>query len=178
METGRHNVAGRIITKALCVSLSLLDVRRVFSAYVVFLFFLSLSKSSWGAGLVIADIGSNDRNKTFKFLHMPQTEACPLLGVGGTCYTELTLNQLKQLGLDHQHAIKLARKLHAYSVTYANKRVTAGHAIESNNTSYSQVLGPGAFRNPPDSHEHLLFCSFMVKGTHGSSEPICLLFLK
>eukprot|EP00983_Pelagomonas_calceolata_P069852 1150538-Pelagomonas_calceolata.AAC.1 len=37
-------------------------------------------------------------------------------GVGGTCYTEHTLNQFKQLGLDHQRANKLACKLHARSV--------------------------------------------------------------
>eukprot|EP00983_Pelagomonas_calceolata_P083941 1156261-Pelagomonas_calceolata.AAC.1 len=37
-----------------------------------------------------------------------------LLGVGGTCYTEHTLNQLKQLGLDHQRAIKLANRLHVH----------------------------------------------------------------
>eukprot|EP00983_Pelagomonas_calceolata_P076121 1153286-Pelagomonas_calceolata.AAC.1 len=33
-----------------------------------------------------------------------------LLGVGGTCYTDHTLNQFKQLGLDHQRAPKLAQK--------------------------------------------------------------------
>eukprot|EP00983_Pelagomonas_calceolata_P080024 1154959-Pelagomonas_calceolata.AAC.4 len=46
-----------------------------------------------------------------------------LLCVGGTCYTEHTLNQLKQLGLDHQRAIKLACKLHALPGAYANKLV-------------------------------------------------------
>eukprot|EP00983_Pelagomonas_calceolata_P052762 1142998-Pelagomonas_calceolata.AAC.1 len=39
-----------------------------------------------------------------------------ILGVGGTCFTEHTLNQFKQLGLDHQRANKLACKLHAHSV--------------------------------------------------------------
>eukprot|EP00983_Pelagomonas_calceolata_P095740 1158047-Pelagomonas_calceolata.AAC.1 len=47
-----------------------------------------------------------------------------LLGVGGTCYIEHFLNPLKQLGLDHQHALKIAHKLHAHSVMYANKLVT------------------------------------------------------
>eukprot|EP00983_Pelagomonas_calceolata_P110247 1159649-Pelagomonas_calceolata.AAC.14 len=45
------------------------------------------------------------------------------LGVTRTCYIEQTLDQFKQLGLDHQLAIKLACKLHAHSVMYANKFV-------------------------------------------------------
>eukprot|EP00983_Pelagomonas_calceolata_P055290 1144087-Pelagomonas_calceolata.AAC.1 len=100
-----------------------------------------------------------------------------LLGVGGTCYTEHTLNQFKQLGLDHQRAIKLARKLHAHSIMYANKLVTTRRAIENTNTSDSQVLEPGASSNPSESHQRSPFCSFVVEGTHGSSEPKCLLFL-
>eukprot|EP00983_Pelagomonas_calceolata_P121078 1160765-Pelagomonas_calceolata.AAC.6 len=62
---------------------------------------------------------------------------------------------------------------------YANKLqvATTRRAIENTNTSYSQVLGPGASRNPPDPHKHFLFCSFVVEGTHGSSEPMCLLVL-
>eukprot|EP00983_Pelagomonas_calceolata_P120732 1160731-Pelagomonas_calceolata.AAC.13 len=35
-----------------------------------------------------------------------------------------TLSQFKQLGLDHQRAKKLDRKLYALSVMYANKLVT------------------------------------------------------
>eukprot|EP00983_Pelagomonas_calceolata_P129742 1161631-Pelagomonas_calceolata.AAC.1 len=63
-----------------------------------------------------------------------------LLGVGGTCYNEHTLDQFKQLEqLDHQRANTLARKLHAYSVMYANKLVTTRRAIENNNTSHSQM---------------------------------------
>eukprot|EP00983_Pelagomonas_calceolata_P083352 1156142-Pelagomonas_calceolata.AAC.1 len=79
-----------------------------------------------------------------------------LLGVGGTCYTEHTLNQFKQLGLDHQHANKLARKLHALSVMYANKLVTTRRAIENNNA---------------------FVASFVVEGIQGSSEPMCPLSL-
>eukprot|EP00983_Pelagomonas_calceolata_P093024 1157731-Pelagomonas_calceolata.AAC.3 len=67
-----------------------------------------------------------------------------LLGVGGTCYTEHILNQFKHLGLDHQRAITLARKLHAHFFMYANKLVTTRRAIENTNTSYSQVLGPAS----------------------------------
>eukprot|EP00983_Pelagomonas_calceolata_P120154 1160678-Pelagomonas_calceolata.AAC.1 len=74
-----------------------------------------------------------------------------LLGVGGTCYTEHTLNQFKQLGLDHQRANKLACKLHAHSVMYANK-LTTRRAIENKNTSRSQVMEPDASSNPPDPH--------------------------
>eukprot|EP00983_Pelagomonas_calceolata_P034749 1088624-Pelagomonas_calceolata.AAC.2 len=72
-----------------------------------------------------------------------------LLDVGGTCYTEHTLNQFQQLGPDHQGAIKLAHKLHAHLVQYAHKLVTTRRAIEKN-TSHSQVLEPGASSNPPD----------------------------
>ncbi|KAF5838312.1 hypothetical protein DUNSADRAFT_3044 [Dunaliella salina] len=62
-----------------------------------------------------------------------------LLGVGGTIYTEHTLKQFKQLGLDHQLATKLAQQLHAHSVQYAHKLVTTRRAIENKNTSHSQV---------------------------------------
>eukprot|EP00983_Pelagomonas_calceolata_P037421 1136322-Pelagomonas_calceolata.AAC.1 len=68
------------------------------------------------------------------------------------CYTEHTLNTLKQFGIDHKRANKLARKLHAQSVMYANKLVTTGRAIENKNTSRSQVMEPGASNNPPDPH--------------------------
>ena len=75
-----------------------------------------------------------------------------LLGVGGTIYTEHTLKQFKQLGLDHQRATKLAQQLHAHSVQYAHKLVSTRRAIENKNTSHSQVLEPGASSNPPDPH--------------------------
>eukprot|EP00983_Pelagomonas_calceolata_P079852 1154885-Pelagomonas_calceolata.AAC.1 len=84
-----------------------------------------------------------------------------LLGVGGTCYNEHALNQFKQLVLDHQRAIEVARTLHARSVTYANKLVTTRHAIE--NDKYFSRSGSGA--------------SLVLEYTHGSSEPMCLLFL-
>ena len=73
-----------------------------------------------------------------------------LLGVGGTCYIEHTLNQFKKLGLNHQRATKLARSLHAHSAIYAHKLVTTRRANENNVTSHSQVLGPSASRHPPD----------------------------
>eukprot|EP00983_Pelagomonas_calceolata_P083918 1156255-Pelagomonas_calceolata.AAC.5 len=56
------------------------------------------------------------------------------------------------LGLDHQRANKLARKLHAHAVMYANKLVTTGRAIENKKTFRSQVMEPGASNNPPDPH--------------------------
>eukprot|EP00983_Pelagomonas_calceolata_P111029 1159739-Pelagomonas_calceolata.AAC.14 len=64
-----------------------------------------------------------------------------LLGADGTCYTEHTFNQFKQLGLDHHRAIKLARTFHAHSVMHANKLVTTRRATENTNTSRSQFLG-------------------------------------
>eukprot|EP00983_Pelagomonas_calceolata_P074729 1152670-Pelagomonas_calceolata.AAC.1 len=39
-----------------------------------------------------------------------------LLGVTGTCYIDRALNQIKELGLDHRRAKKVARKLHAHSM--------------------------------------------------------------
>ena len=75
-----------------------------------------------------------------------------LLGVSGSIRIEHTLKQFKQLGLDHQCATKLAKQLHAHSVHYAHKLVSTGRAIENNNTSYNQVLQPGASSNPPDPH--------------------------
>eukprot|EP00983_Pelagomonas_calceolata_P034724 1087783-Pelagomonas_calceolata.AAC.1 len=63
-----------------------------------------------------------------------------LLGVGGTCYTEHALNQLKKLRLDHQRAIKLACKLHARAIMYANKLVTTRRAIEKHKASHNQFL--------------------------------------
>eukprot|EP00983_Pelagomonas_calceolata_P040644 1137707-Pelagomonas_calceolata.AAC.3 len=75
-----------------------------------------------------------------------------LLGIGGACYTEHTKKQSKQLDHHHQCAIKVARKLHAHSKKYAHKLVTARRTIEDRNASYSQLLEPGAFNNPPDPH--------------------------
>eukprot|EP00983_Pelagomonas_calceolata_P067616 1149534-Pelagomonas_calceolata.AAC.1 len=51
---------------------------------------------------------------------------------GGTCNTECTLNQFKQLALHHSCAIKLARKRHAHAVMYANELVITRHVIENN----------------------------------------------
>eukprot|EP00983_Pelagomonas_calceolata_P111893 1159830-Pelagomonas_calceolata.AAC.3 len=79
-----------------------------------------------------------------------------LLGVCGRCYTEHTLNQFKQLGLDHQRAFQLARKLHAHAVMYANKLVTTRHAIENNEIFHSRVLESGASTYPPDPHSNIL----------------------
>eukprot|EP00983_Pelagomonas_calceolata_P014479 461157-Pelagomonas_calceolata.AAC.1 len=69
-----------------------------------------------------------------------------LLGMGGTCNTEHTLNQFKQLGLGYQCAVKLARKLHAHSVMFANKHATARHALEKNDTVllFSDFSQPGS----------------------------------
>eukprot|EP00983_Pelagomonas_calceolata_P076573 1153469-Pelagomonas_calceolata.AAC.6 len=80
-----------------------------------------------------------------------------LLGVSGTFYIQHTLDQFKQLGLDHQCAIKLARKLHAHFVMYANKLFTTKRATENNHTSHSQVMERGTSNNLPDPHYHSLF---------------------
>eukprot|EP00983_Pelagomonas_calceolata_P062382 1147281-Pelagomonas_calceolata.AAC.1 len=51
-------------------------------------------------------------------------------------------HQFMQLGLDHQRAIKLARKLHTHSVQYACKLVTTKRA--NGNKKYFSQPGPGA----------------------------------
>eukprot|EP00967_Tisochrysis_lutea_P120800 scaffold198403_cov17-Tisochrysis_lutea.AAC.1 len=61
-----------------------------------------------------------------------------LLGVGGTIYAEHILEQSKQLGLDHQRAMKLAQQLHAHSFHYAQKLVSTRRAIENKHTSHIQ----------------------------------------
>eukprot|EP00983_Pelagomonas_calceolata_P009019 293096-Pelagomonas_calceolata.AAC.1 len=62
---------------------------------------------------------------------------------------------------------------------YANKLVTTRRAIENKITSRSQVMEPDASNNPPDPEPpfKFSFCSFMVEGIQGSSEPMCPLFL-
>eukprot|EP00983_Pelagomonas_calceolata_P049655 1141618-Pelagomonas_calceolata.AAC.3 len=60
-----------------------------------------------------SQVGKNISGKAVTLHTILQGE---VLGVGGTCYTEHTLNKFKQLGLYHQRAIKLARKLHTHSV--------------------------------------------------------------
>ena len=74
-----------------------------------------------------------------------------LLGVGGSIYIPLTLNQLTALGLNLQKAKKVARKLHSHCVHYAHKLITSRRAIELSQTS-NQGLGSGADRHPPDPH--------------------------
>ena len=77
----------------------------------------------------------------------------------------------------HGRAIKLARQLHAHSAIHAHKLVTTRRAVENNASSHSQVLGPSASRHSPDPHSPLLSSFVAVEETHGSSEPMCLLFL-
>eukprot|EP00983_Pelagomonas_calceolata_P061509 1146857-Pelagomonas_calceolata.AAC.1 len=94
---------------------------------------------------------TTDTGQTGKTRNPPSCPNAPhsldSLGVDGTCYTEPTLNQFEQLGLDHQRANKLARKLHAHSVQYAHKLATTRRAIEDTNNSHSQVLEPGTSSN-------------------------------
>eukprot|EP00983_Pelagomonas_calceolata_P037878 1136563-Pelagomonas_calceolata.AAC.1 len=57
-----------------------------------------------------------------------------------------TLNQFKQLGLVHQCANKLARKLHAHSVMNANKLVITRLAIEKQEYFLQPGYGAGCFQ--------------------------------
>eukprot|EP00983_Pelagomonas_calceolata_P041299 1138006-Pelagomonas_calceolata.AAC.3 len=48
---------------------------------------------------------------------------------------------------------KLAQKLHAHSVQYAQNLTSTIRATEIKNTQHNlSVLGPHASRNPPDPH--------------------------
>eukprot|EP00983_Pelagomonas_calceolata_P130379 1161679-Pelagomonas_calceolata.AAC.2 len=72
-----------------------------------------------------------------------------LLGVGGTIYTAHTLDQFKKLGIDPQRSTKLARKLHAHSVQYAQNLTSTRRAIQTKNTNHnSGALVLHASRNP------------------------------
>eukprot|EP00983_Pelagomonas_calceolata_P083262 1156126-Pelagomonas_calceolata.AAC.3 len=72
------------------------------------------------------------------------------LGVGGTSYTEHTLEQFKLLGLDHLRAIEHAHKHHAHS----------------------PGSGAGCSQLPSRSPLALSVFSYVVEGTHGCSEPM------
>eukprot|EP00983_Pelagomonas_calceolata_P070693 1150894-Pelagomonas_calceolata.AAC.2 len=48
---------------------------------------------------------------------------------------------------------------------------------QAKNSSDPQVLEPDPSSDPPDPHQHFLFCSLVVEGTYNSSEPMCPLFL-
>eukprot|EP00983_Pelagomonas_calceolata_P004033 131205-Pelagomonas_calceolata.AAC.1 len=68
-------------------------------------------------------------------------------------HTDLFMNVIgKAVTNKLPSAIKLAHKLHAHSIMYANKLVTASRAIENNHTSHSQVMEPSASTNPPDPY--------------------------
>ncbi len=88
-----------------------------------------------------------------------------LLGVGGTIYNPYTLDPLKKLDLDHQHATTLARKLNAHSITYATKLIHARRSLEKTTRQEPQfgwaaASGGGGYCvgdwalacQPPDPH--------------------------
>eukprot|EP00983_Pelagomonas_calceolata_P075129 1152862-Pelagomonas_calceolata.AAC.3 len=73
---------------------------------------------------------------------------CAYLVDAGVCHDQPGKRPLYFPGM----LVRVARKLHAHSVMYANKLVTTRRAIENNNTCHSQVMEPGASINPPDPH--------------------------
>eukprot|EP00983_Pelagomonas_calceolata_P067261 1149414-Pelagomonas_calceolata.AAC.1 len=74
-----------------------------------------------------------------------------LLGVCGTICTAHTLDQLKKLGIDPQRSTKLARKLHAHSVQYAQKLTPTRRAIEIKKTLDITLVPLG--RMLPETHQ-------------------------
>eukprot|EP00983_Pelagomonas_calceolata_P015500 491485-Pelagomonas_calceolata.AAC.1 len=63
-----------------------------------------------------------------------------LSGVGRGIYTPYTLEPLKELGLDIHAATKLALKLHAHSVQYADKLVSTRRALEKKRRLLSTLI--------------------------------------
>ena len=86
----------------------------------------------------------------------PQT-----LSIGIDTHSEINKFQLST-------ATKLAKQLHAHSVHYAHKLVSTRRAVENNNTSYSQVLQPGALLAILQIPISFFFSHLVVEGTHGS----------
>jgi len=80
------------------------------------------------------------------------------LGVGGTIYSPFSLEPLKHLGLDPQKVFKLAAKLHAHSVQYAYKLLSARRALEENFAAICHKDQEwGTASHPPDPLWLLLF---------------------
>eukprot|EP00983_Pelagomonas_calceolata_P112790 1159923-Pelagomonas_calceolata.AAC.2 len=75
-----------------------------------------------------------------------------LFGVGGVIYTPLTLEPLKELGLDTHTATRLALKLHAHSVQYACKLASTGSALE--NTSLNSRHQDQAWATASNTDPH------------------------
>eukprot|EP00983_Pelagomonas_calceolata_P096770 1158167-Pelagomonas_calceolata.AAC.5 len=77
-------------------------------------------------------------------MHNPR---CPLATIIGYSYF------CELLGLDHQRANKLARKLHAHSVQFVHKLTSTKRATENKNTHHNTgSLEQRAAENPPDPH--------------------------
>eukprot|EP00983_Pelagomonas_calceolata_P127711 1161437-Pelagomonas_calceolata.AAC.5 len=126
-----------------CVSFSLIDVGRVSSAYIVFLFFHHLSRAS--AQVTLHTI---------------------LLGVGRLIYTPHTLKHPKELGLDTHKAIKLALKFLADSVQYNYERVSTRHALEK--TSFDSHHRDQAWATASNPSNPNRFFFLFVEGIHGA----------
>jgi len=90
-----------------------------------------------------------------------------LIGVAGTVYIPHTLEPLKRLGLDHQHATQLACRLNAHSCACARKLAGTRYALaaatqqqrnqhnHASATSFNdgrRVGGCASARHPPDPH--------------------------
>ena len=77
------------------------------------------------------------------------------LGVGGTIYSNHTLEPFNELGLDSQSDQKLASKLHSvnvHAVNYAAKLVNTKCALSSTVINSYQETVSGQACNRPDPH--------------------------
>eukprot|EP00983_Pelagomonas_calceolata_P089719 1157340-Pelagomonas_calceolata.AAC.2 len=76
-----------------------------------------------------------------------------LLGVGGVIHTPHTSEHLVKLVLDTHKATMLALKLHAHTVQYAHKLVSARRALEDASlSSRHQDQAQATASNPPGPH--------------------------
>eukprot|EP00983_Pelagomonas_calceolata_P068289 1149859-Pelagomonas_calceolata.AAC.1 len=75
-----------------------------------------------------------------------------LLGVGGSCYSERTVDQFKYQALTTSKLASLDVSCHAHSVKFAHKLVTTKSATKDDNAPHRQVLELGASSNPPNPH--------------------------
>eukprot|EP00967_Tisochrysis_lutea_P030272 scaffold35515_cov17-Tisochrysis_lutea.AAC.1 len=76
-----------------------------------------------------------------------------LLGVAGGTYTPHTLGPLEELGLDTHTATKLALKLHAHSVQYADIHASTRRALDKTPlNSHHRDQARAIASNPSDPH--------------------------
>eukprot|EP00983_Pelagomonas_calceolata_P080728 1155278-Pelagomonas_calceolata.AAC.2 len=81
------------------------------------------------------------------------SSVCKQKGVAGGTYTPHTLGPLEELGLDTHTATKLALKLHAHSVQYADIHASTRRALDKTPlNSHHRDQARAIASNPSDPH--------------------------